>query len=189
MPFARGQCQSCHLSRGGASLAVKGPALCLKCHETFKPVLDRKLVHAPIQGERGCVACHNPHAGQEAELLPTQQDELCWRCHDRSLAKGKVAHAALEQGCNSCHDPHAADHKKLLSEDVDGLCRNCHADLSKHFHPTGNGKAADPRTGQALDCVSCHRPHGSELEALLTHDPKRDLCVQCHDPNMMPARR
>jgi predicted CXXCH cytochrome family protein len=187
LPFARRQCESCHTSRGSASLTAKGADLCLKCHETFRPVLARPVVHAPLRGEKACVACHDPHAGAAAPILAAKADQLCWRCHDRALVKGKQVHAALEQGCGSCHDPHASDHQRLLSRNVDDLCRTCHTDLSKHHHPTGGeGAKPDARTGDPLTCVSCHRPHAGDEVALLTHEPKRELCAQCHDPGVAP---
>jgi predicted CXXCH cytochrome family protein len=37
-----------------------------------------------------------------------------------------------------------------------------------------------------MRCTSCHSPHSSDIEGLLSHDPKRELCVQCHDPSMAP---
>ena len=35
-------------------------------------------------------------------------------------------------------------------------------------------------------CSGCHNPHASNLASLLTHEPKRELCIQCHDPEMFP---
>jgi predicted CXXCH cytochrome family protein len=185
VPFLRGECRSCHAAPGGGTLVAKGAALCLKCHEGVKAMLAQKVVHAPLTGERECLACHSPHAGAAAPVLVAAPEQLCWRCHDRSLVQGKVVHAALEQGCLTCHDPHSSDHAKLVKQDVNELCRTCHTDLAKHYHPTGGPDAKpDPRTGQPLSCVSCHRPHAGDVESLLIYEPKRELCIQCHDPNM-----
>ena len=68
--------------------------------------------------------------------------------------------------------------------DVVELCHTCHNDMSKHFHPLSG--RWDPRTGEPLTCIGCRRPHASDQETLLTHEPKRELCLQCHDPNMAP---
>jgi predicted CXXCH cytochrome family protein len=101
------------------------------------------------------------------------------------MIQGRVVHAALEQGCTTCHDPHAADAAKLTKTDIYALCTSCHSDMSKHFHKVKG--VTDPRTGEELNCTGCHRPHASDQDHLLTFDPKRELCVQCHDPNLMDA--
>jgi predicted CXXCH cytochrome family protein len=59
--------------------------------------------------------------------------------------------------------------------------------MTKHFHKVEGVK--DPRTGQALTCTGRHLPHSSDQPALLTHEPTRELCIQCHDPSMGPLRR
>jgi predicted CXXCH cytochrome family protein len=56
--------------------------------------------------------------------------------------------------------------------------------MSKHFHRVKGG--TDPRTGEELNCTGCHRPHASDEVKLLSHEPKRELCLQCHDPTMAP---
>jgi predicted CXXCH cytochrome family protein len=53
-----------------------------------------------------------------------------------------------------------------------------------HAHPF-QGPTKDPRTGEDIRCTSCHSPHSSTEETLLTHGKKRELCVQCHlGPNL-----
>jgi predicted CXXCH cytochrome family protein len=97
-----------------------------------------------------------------------------------------VKHKAMEKGCMSCHDPHGSGVPQLLREpSVEDQCRKCHADLSKHFHKTTSDKLTP--SGQPLSCVGCHNPHGGAFPSLLMHEAKRDLCVQCHDPSMVPG--
>ena len=38
----------------------------------------------------------------------------------------------------------------------------------------------DPRNGQPLDCLSCHRLHGAPFEKYLPLNPDGDRCIQCH---------
>jgi predicted CXXCH cytochrome family protein len=65
-------------------------------------------------------------------------------------------------------------------ENQQELCATCHENVGEqHFHPYGP-PARDPRTGEDLQCSSCHNPHSSDYKALLTHDLERDLCLQCH---------
>ena len=46
----------------------------------------------------------------------------------------------------------------------------------------------DPRTGRPLSCTGCHLPHTADQPSLLSHEPRRELCVQCHDPSMMSPK-
>jgi predicted CXXCH cytochrome family protein len=97
-----------------------------------------------------------------------------------------VVHKALENGCVTCHNPHSTDGPRLLNEaSIASLCQSCHTSLANHFHPTSSAKP-DPRTGQPMTCTSCHRPHAAPFKGLLTHEPERELCIQCHDPTMAP---
>jgi predicted CXXCH cytochrome family protein len=89
---------------------------------------------------------------------------------------------ALE--CATCHDAHGSGQSGLLLDKQPALCGQCHDAASTHSHPFQE-PARDPRTGNALVCTSCHNPHGSPHEQLLTHEKRRELCVQCHrGPNL-----
>jgi predicted CXXCH cytochrome family protein len=186
-PFALGQCASCHVSGSSTAVTAKPPELCYRCHETSRAWSAKASVHAPLRDRESCLACHGAHAGAGQRVTQKQGDGLCYGCHDAKLAQGAVVHKALEQGCKTCHDPHATDNPKLLTTSTDKLCRGCHADMSQHYHPV-SGKI-DPRTGKDLDCMGCHVPHAGEFKRLLSHDPNRELCIQCHDPNMERPRK
>jgi predicted CXXCH cytochrome family protein len=48
-------------------------------------------------------------------------------------------------------------------------------------HPLGP-KFTDPRNpNRTLDCLSCHRAHGTEHKHLLPTAKSTELCVQCHE--------
>ncbi len=181
-PFARGQCEKCHGTSTTGAVIQKGGELCISCHESSRAWAKKPIVHAPFKTETGCLSCHGPHAGSATPVLISQETKLCFTCHDARMVQGKVVHPPVRDGCTDCHDPHSSNAKKLLTQDVDSLCRTCHDDMGKHFHPVSRG--TDPRTGEPLTCVGCHRPHASDEERLLTHEPKRALCLQCHDPSM-----
>ena len=86
----------------------------------------------------------------------------------------------------ACHDAHGSNGPKLMNEKtIADMCQSCHTDLSKHFHKTSSERL-DP-DGRPLTCTSCHLPHAGELDGLLKADPKRDLCIRCHDPNIVPG--
>ena len=99
------------------------------------------------------------------------------------LLEAKTKHPEVGN-CNTCHDVHGSGTAGILREPQSTLCVTCH-DVSKtHAHPF-QGPAKDPRTGETLQCTSCHKPHSSPEEHLLIAPKKRSLCVQCHlGPNM-----
>jgi predicted CXXCH cytochrome family protein len=141
------------------------------------------VAHAAVTSERSCLACHSPHGGQVAALLSGQDlVQTCNACHDRNLFAGAVKHP--EQSCDTCHDVHGSATPGILKAPQSELCSTCHDASKTHVHPI-QGPVKDPRTGTALQCSSCHAPHSSAFERLLTHDKKRALCVQCHlGPNL-----
>jgi predicted CXXCH cytochrome family protein len=185
LPFAKGECESCHVSKGSAELVANGAELCTTCHEDggWK---GRKFTHPAVEKGPQCLNCHAPHGGAAAPALKAGTATLCFDCHDRGPFERAVRHKALDQGCMACHDPHGSGVPELMRESsIENQCRKCHADLSKHFHRTGSTRP-DP-SGRPLTCTSCHDPHSASFPGLLMYDPKRDLCVQCHDPSMAPG--
>jgi len=84
------------------------------------------------------------------------------------------------QDCTICHTPHGADNERYLANDnPTDLCNTCHSDAHKNSHPMGE-KAIDPRSGEPITCLSCHKMHGSGQDFYLAFDPDMDLCIQCH---------
>jgi predicted CXXCH cytochrome family protein len=81
--------------------------------------------------------------------------------------------------CSACHAGHASDQKPLLKAARADLCLTCHKQHSEFSHPFGPN-VIDPRTKEAMTCLSCHAPHGTPHVSLLTENPQRALCVQCH---------
>jgi predicted CXXCH cytochrome family protein len=88
----------------------------------------------------------------------------------------------IDQGnCTVCHSPHASDNVFLLQgKSLIDLCGTCHNWKAHSTHPIGE-KAVDPRNRNlTLDCLSCHRSHGSPFKSFASFDTAADLCVQCH---------
>jgi predicted CXXCH cytochrome family protein len=74
---------------------------------------------------------------------------------------------------------------------IDG-CYECHPDLLKGpSHPVGIFPKPQMKVSQDLPrieggmitCVTCHEPHRSLERYLLRKNWKRELCVNCHDPD------
>jgi predicted CXXCH cytochrome family protein len=182
-PYAEGACDACHA--GTTGLVAAGAALCVACHTEHEADAARAVPHKAVTDSTGCLNCHAPHGGKtEALLTRDDMGKTCFACHDRGAFAKSVKHPA-EVGCDVCHDPHGSQTKGILAEAQVALCSGCHDDVAEiHAHPY-QGPKKDPRTGEDLVCTSCHSPHSSEEEALLTHEKRRQLCVQCHlGPNL-----
>ena len=167
--------------------------------ETF----TKSRLHWPLVDQTGCMHCHEPHASTQKKLLRKEEAELCRACHQDTMAwqarlaekenqekvaaKGRVIRGALTHqpvqsgGCTSCHLPHASDNDHLLQQAsvVEG-CGTCHDWLKHSSHPVGE-KYADMRNKNLkLDCLSCHRAHGTGYRYMITFPTTTELCVQCH---------
>ncbi len=118
--------------------------VCLKCHKKIKAILDKcgnRNTH-PIIDERGCKACHNPHASNYKYQLFNNINKLCKHCHpkfkfikrnhpvERHPVKGgrNPLNRKEKFSCASCHNPHGSKYKFLLIGTLNNfeICRKCH---------------------------------------------------------------
>jgi len=188
-PVATKMCSQCHEEPSSPS-ALKtrksGSDLCRGCHnDLYNETFSKKRIHWPVVDQSSCGHCHNPHASKTDKLLSSPQGTLCGSCHSDAVARqerSQTHHPPIADGdCSTCHAPHASDSGFLLAaSDIGELCGACH-DWQKHStHPIGE-KVVDPRNRNlTLDCLSCHRTHGTPFPHLAHFDSKADLCVQCH---------
>ncbi len=233
VPFKNGWCSACHDPHGSdveaatnyagllngeigvistnSMLKVDPSQLCLNCHNMNLRYGFKRVQHRPFQ-YRACLACHVPHASNNAKNTRLPLPYLCMNCHpiiarDMSLS---VLHPPFSQAwCTVCHSPHATNFPRMLKADdtseqpVVDLCRGCHAGaitprvrpIDLHIsHPMGkywkDGRIiTDPLTGQQLSCISCHHPHSSNHPRMWRRD-KDYLCLGCHrrlpGPKNMP---
>ncbi|MFP3983353.1 MAG: cytochrome c3 family protein [Desulfurivibrionaceae bacterium] len=189
-PVNRGMCSQCHVeASAGDPFALKstGMKVCQGCHyDTMNDMLSRKRLHWPVVGEKGCINCHSPHASPEGRLLKEAPLKLCGQCHTDTLARQERAqteHPPVAEGeCSTCHSPHSSDHIFLLEQgSTIDLCGDCHDWQTHSTHPIGE-EVIDPRNQNlTLQCLSCHRTHGTEYEKFLYYETTKDLCVQCHE--------
>ena len=110
---------------------------------------------------------------------------LCRTCHSDTverLATTVVKHAPVAEGtCAACHSPHASDAVHLTTQPtLDEVCATCH-DYQKHSaHPIGE-KAVDPRNKNLrVNCLSCHKGHGTPFKRMLLAETTSELCTRCH---------
>ena len=122
----------------------------------------------------------------EAKLLAGPPKELCGSCHVDTIQRDVRAaahHEPVRDGaCMKCHDPHAASGPLLFTNtDTIALCKSCHQWEQHSTHPLGEN-IADPRNPNlGLQCLSCHRSHGTEYKKLMPFPKHSDLCTSCHE--------
>jgi DmsE family decaheme c-type cytochrome len=188
-PLARRMCTQCHESpESPTPLKTKkeGFELCRGCHyEVVNETFSKNRSHWPIFSEEGCLSCHSPHASNQAALLKDINIKLCGSCHDDTIKRqttSETKHEPVSNGeCTVCHSPHASDNLFLMSESsIIDLCGSCH-DWQKHStHPVGEEVIDMRNSNLTVQCLSCHRSHGTENKHMMPFATITDTCVQCH---------
>jgi predicted CXXCH cytochrome family protein len=206
-PVASKRCNQCHNAAASAEpFATRRPGfeLCRGCHAGMvNETLSKRRVHWPVLDRTGCLSCHGAHASRAKKLLKADEASLCGQCHKDTLdwqarlvakdrqekaaakggpERGALTHQPVQTGsCTSCHMPHASDSAFLLGRtSVVELCGGCHDWLHHNSHPMGE-KVVDPRNkNRTVDCLSCHRSHGTGNRYIITFPTSTELCVQCH---------
>lgn len=185
-PFASGGCQTCHAGAGAADpFATVAPEaqLCGDCHP--EPVQESRQAPFPhVSGGGGrCTACHNPHAGDGSAMLRRGPNSTCLSCHDpgggKSGEAGRFSTHAEEIECTTCHAPHGGDRPLLFVDDEVEVCGGCHSHEHGVRHPLGE-EIRDPRSGNPMDCSSCHGIHAAPHDMYLHASDERELCIGCH---------
>ena len=206
-PVANKACTQCHeASTSPDALKTKkgGYELCRGCHSSMmNDTFNKNRVHWPLVDKVGCLNCHEPHASPQKKLLMGDMKSLCGKCHidtmevqarlaekekqEKAASKGNVIKGALthnpiqEGNCEACHVPHASDSTFLLKQPkIVELCGTCHDWLKHTSHPMGE-KVVDSRNKNlTMQCLSCHRSHGTGNRNMIPFPTITDLCVQCH---------
>jgi predicted CXXCH cytochrome family protein len=197
-------CDICHTATGeehpkknikGFSLSEKLPVLCFNCHNDFQDNYEKfPFVHGPVKDTVSCINCHNPHSSPEKKLLLTSSNNLCLKCHSKTIRNGqtvipniglvlsraKSIHPPVENGgCVTCHNPHFSEKRALLignfpdslyikaSTDNFELCFLCHdTDIIE-------AKTTETGTNFRNGKVNLHFMH--------VNGDKARNCTMCHD--------
>jgi predicted CXXCH cytochrome family protein len=188
-PLASRMCDRCHERFDSATpfaTRLPGYELCRECHgDMVKATLAKPRLHWPVADRKGCVNCHSPHASRQGKLLKAETPALCGSCHADTLqriAAVPVKHEPVAAGtCLACHSPHSSDGVYLFNDpSVNKLCTACHDYAAHSAHPIGE-KAIDPRNKNLrVDCLSCHKGHGTEYQRMLLAATNVELCTRCH---------
>ncbi len=189
-PVAGKMCGQCHEGPSSPNpLKLKRPAfdLCNGCHSAMvNDMFNKNRLHWPVVGKDVCLNCHVPHASAQSGLLKGPMISLCGTCHADTIVrqeKSLTKHEPMKEGvCTYCHSPHASNAVLLLTQpSVIELCGTCH-EWQKHVTHVIGDKVKDPRDKNlTLDCLSCHRAHGTEYKTMIPYPSITDLCLQCHE--------
>jgi predicted CXXCH cytochrome family protein len=196
-------CDICHTPTGadhpkknvkGFTLTEKLPGLCFNCHSDFQEHMGAyPVVHGPMKDTLSCINCHNPHSSTQKKLLLDGTNDLCLKCHDRTikndssrirnikqvLANAKSVHPAIEGGCVTCHNPHFAEKRKLLigyfSPDQYVKATPANFDLCFMCHDEDLLKA------QSTEFGTNFRNGKKNLHFVHVNGEKGRNCTMCHD--------
>lgn len=188
-PIKKAMCNQCHNEADAAQpfdLKKTSFELCQGCHyDMINESFGRNRLHWPLVDETGCINCHTPHASSQPGLLRGKMADVCGSCHADTLARqerSQTGHQPISDGeCTACHSPHASDNLFLQQQaSTIDTCAQCHDWQAHSTHPIGV-EVIDPRNSNlSLDCLSCHRTHGTEYKNFLYYPDTQSLCVQCH---------
>lgn len=182
-----------------------GSQACESCHEGLEEPYSH-TIHARVLTEanaqnalmmQGCEACHGPASEHVAEgggrgvgdLVSfraespeaiERENGVCLTCHAKGaqLHWSGSPHESRDVACTSCHvvmEKRSSRHQ-LKDESQMKLCGSCHliqrAQMFRNAHmPVREG---------AMECTSCHNPHGTVTESMLRYDTVNDTCYSCH---------
>ncbi len=193
VPDDRRSCTNCHLMGEGLSGITTGTYTdmnpCFLCHKDKIGEFSQDYIHGPVAGGT-CTVCHDPHGSEFDKTLRSPEPVLCLFCHTAVTDENApVQHQPFLLGrCVTCHDPHATANKWVLVKSSRSLCLSCHGKdgrLEHHNHPYDvkprhrlerSLRLAD--NGE-LECLTCHRAHGSQSKALLRSE-SANVCLDCH---------
>lgn len=170
-----------------------GNGKCADCHQEITrnfggSVHSRFFKEDPdYHGVSGCESCHGPGSkhvvagGGKGVFIhnPKNDPQPCLECHQQQHAEFSLPqhHPVLEgqMNCIQCHDPHGREIFKqpggLALARQDQQCAQCHREQSRSF--------VFVHEGMQDGCTSCHQPHGSIHEKMLTQRDS-NLCLRCH---------
>jgi len=175
------KCSTCH---DGLPSADKGKSMKADCNVCHKAQTMGSVLHSPAEMKE-CGTCHSWSPKDSAVVLESGVPATCYTCHDDK--KGQVDNSPnphpVAGDCLTCHSPHGTEQKHILKQDVYTLCTGCHEHEAEN-HPVGRHPLrfkVVKQTGQVISCVSCHNPHGSKNQHLLTvGGSPMEVCTQCH---------
>ena len=173
-----------------------GETTCVGCHEA-----EGSSIHATPHGRadnprtptaaRGCESCHGPgqkHAesGDKADIrvftsvASRDVSETCLTCHARTHQNFQGGpHDSRNMTCVTCHSVHAPKSAKYQLKTATQVetCAACHRTQAMKIRRITHM----PVREGAMECSSCHNPHGSSnVRQLKVGFSVNEMCVSCH---------
>jgi predicted CXXCH cytochrome family protein len=187
-----------------------GSSECTTCHETIARDFST-ATHARLKAEGdnakniGCESCHGAgslhvKSGGERRMIvnPRKSPTTCFQCHTEVRAKFELPHhhPVLEGkvSCADCHNPHRGDAVKgggtNLPQAVKGggTALLSHNETCFQCHTAQRGPFVFEHEAVREGCLSCHSPHGSVNQRMLT-ERSATLCLKCHFQQQTTAGR
>lgn len=167
-----------------------GDASCAECHanitKDFHGAAHARLkAHGENALEMGCESCHGPGSvhnqsggARNTIVNPKRDSEACMTCHMDMKARFSTAHHhPIENGkvsCADCHNPHKGPGVK-----GGGTSLTTESDTCMQCHIAQRGPFVFEHEAVREGCTSCHDPHGTPNEKMLTQR-NANLCLKCH---------
>jgi predicted CXXCH cytochrome family protein len=178
-----------------------GSGECATCHEAIArdfPTATHARLKAPGDNTKniGCESCHGPgslhvKSGGAARTIvnPRRSPETCFQCHLEVRAKFDLPHhhPVLEGkvSCADCHNPHKGDAIKGGGANIPqslkggGMALLSQNETCFQCHTAQRGPFVFEHEALREGCVTCHSPHGSVNQRMLT-ERNQTLCLKCH---------
>ncbi len=189
-PGAQGDCTDCHNPHAGRTPGFLQPdavAACLACHTQQAEEGKEAHAHAPAF-EWGCAICHEPHGGANTHLLRANNtNALCLECHGPDTRPEKLSGTQMVSLFNGKVKVREAYFRNIPILPLQyGLGHPTRA------HPVSDVINPKTKTPVAMNCLSCHQPHGGTRPGRLVKNQNDDMnfCKSCHinGLNLMDVR-
>lgn len=167
-----------------------GSEECAQCHEEitrdFRTASHAKLMAKGDKSkDMGCESCHGPGSkhvesggGAGTIINPDKSPDTCMQCHLDVKAQFNLPYShpvlAGKMTCSDCHDPHKGDAIKGGGTQLHGKNESC-----AECHKAQMGPFVFAHDAVKEGCSSCHNPHGSVHQKMLT-ERNATLCLKCH---------
>jgi predicted CXXCH cytochrome family protein len=209
-----GECAGCHNPHQADNkdfiATTRLDRLCKKCHKSIRKELKKEHIHDPFKKKK-CFDCHNAHSSKEAHLSDFKTIDLCYSCHDevhKQVDTAKFVHGAISEpeSCLNCHSSHSSSQEKIVKLENVEMCLSCHDKIidsdSSFIESIGPHLVEGNNVHKAISeegCSTCHNPHVSEENSLLSEpfapgtyvnalEDNFPLCFRCHDEKLMTEK-